>query len=263
MAAKKAVKTKGENLNAAGPIIQQLQPHLKRLAENPPEPPMVRAGSSFILSNKTGMMMNSWLNKSLVQLLLAFAAGALFLFGGINQTASAQALHRDPRLIARAEQITGDRFSIYTETANGAHVYAVSRPSEEALRAIDSGLTELFNISRRHGYRARLNYTDYTVFIARPDRTKDSAGAYSPDIAVGAAQYAGSVYDKGGYVYAAGMVLAYNPCSFIIAEHERDFGRVSNAVRYEGEHLVLYYNDRPLYERTRDHSKGGGHPILQ
>jgi hypothetical protein len=59
------------------------------------------------------------------------------------------------------------------------------------------------------------------------------------------------------------MVMAYNPCVFIIAEHEKDFGRVANVVRYEGEHLVLYYNDRPLYEKTADHSKGGGHPILQ
>jgi hypothetical protein len=37
----------------------------------------------------------------------------------------------------------------------------------------------------------------------------------------------------------------------------------STLVRYEGEHLVLYYNDRALYEKTADHSKGGGHPILQ
>jgi hypothetical protein len=208
-------------------------------------------------------MMKSLDNKSLVQLLLAVGACGLYFLGGLNLTANAQELHRDPRLIARAEQITGDRFPVSTETPRGVHVYAVSRPRPEVLRAIDSGLTDLFNISRRHNYRARLNYPDYTVFIARPDRTKDSAGAYSPDIAVGASQYAGSIYDQGGYVYAAGMVLAYNPCAFIIAEHERDLARVSNVVRYEGEHLVLYYNDRALYERTRDHSRGGGHPILQ
>jgi hypothetical protein len=59
------------------------------------------------------------------------------------------------------------------------------------------------------------------------------------------------------------MVLAFNPSAFIIAEHDRDWQRISNVVRYEGEHLVLYYNDRPLYERTADHSRGGGHPILQ
>jgi hypothetical protein len=131
------------------------------------------------------------------------------------------------------------------------------------LHAIDEGFTDLFNVARRHGYRARLEHTSYTVFIARADRSKDSSGQYSPDIAVAAGQYAGSGYDQGGYIYAAGMVLAYNPCAFIIAEHGRDFNRISNVVRYEGEHLILYHNDRSLYERTADHSRGGGHPILQ
>jgi hypothetical protein len=169
----------------------------------------------------------------------------------------------DPRVIARAEQIAGDRFHVTTATPNGVTVVAVTAPRREVLDAIDRGLADLFAVARRHGYRNRLNFSDYTVFIARPDRTKDSAGQYSPDIAVAAGQYAGSDYDQGGYIYAAGMVMAYNPSAFIIAEHERDWQRISNVVRYEGEHLVLYYNDRALYEKTADHSKGGGHPILQ
>ncbi|HYP54633.1 MAG TPA: hypothetical protein VEQ42_13870, partial [Pyrinomonadaceae bacterium] len=86
---------------------------------------------------------------------------------------------------------------------------------------------------------------------------------YSPDIAVGSAQYAGSVYDQGGYVYASGMVISTQQSAFIIAEHERDWHRVSDVARYEGEHLVLYHNDRRRYEATKDHSQGGGHPILQ
>ena len=91
----------------------------------------------------------------------------------------------------------------------------------------------------------------------------DSAGQYSPDIAVGAAQYVGSIYDQGGYIYAAGMVISFTPCAFVIAEHTKDFDRISNVVRYEGEHLVLYHNDRKRFQATADHSKGGGHPILQ
>ena len=169
----------------------------------------------------------------------------------------------DARLVARAQQITGDRFSLVTSTPNGVTVVAISTPRREVLDAIDRGFTDLFAVARRHGYRSRLNYADYTVFVARPDRTKDSSGQYSPDIAVAAGQYAGSGYDQGGYIYAAGMVLAFNPSAFIIAEHERDWQRISNVVRYEGEHLVLYYNDRDLYERTADHSRGGGHPILK
>jgi hypothetical protein len=169
----------------------------------------------------------------------------------------------DRILINEATRITKDNFIVFTETPNGARVYAVSQPSAKVLNAIDNGLSELFRLARKNNYRNRLNYSDYTIFIGKADRTKDSSNKYSPDIAVEAKQYAGSVYDQGGFVYAGGMVMAYNPCAFIIAEHTKDFQRVSNVVQFEGEHLVLYHNDRRRYKETADHSQGGGHPILQ
>jgi len=173
-----------------------------------------------------------------------------------------QAQSRGP--LAEAERITGDSFQITAQTPKGAKIYAVSKPSTQVIQAIDKGLTDLFTVARKNGYSRHLNYSDYTVFIAKADRTKDSTGQYSPDIAtVGAAQYAGSIYDQGGYIYAAGMVISFAPSAFVIAEHTKDFERVSNVVRYEGEHLVLYFNDRQRYEATKDHSKGGSHPILQ
>lgn len=176
---------------------------------------------------------------------------------------AARARGTDSRLVAAAQQYSGDRFQFEAQTPRGVRVYAVSRPRAEVLNAIDSGLAELFNVARRRGYGRMLEHSNYTVFIGRADRQRDSAGAYSPDIAVGAAQYAGSVYDKGGYVFAAGLVLSMEPGAFLIAEHERDFGRIANVARYEGEHIVLYHNDRSLYSRTADHSRGGGHPIIQ
>ena len=165
--------------------------------------------------------------------------------------------------VSQAQRITGDRFTFAGRTPRGANIYAVRQPSGAMLAAIDRGLTDLFAVARKNGYGRRLNYTDYTIFIANADRTRDSAGGYSPDIAVGAAQYAGSDYDQGGYVFAAGMVVAFNPMSFVIAEHTTGLNRVSDVVRYEGEHLVLYHNDRQRYSQTADHSRGGGHPILQ
>lgn len=173
------------------------------------------------------------------------------------------AVAQNGRVLAEAQRITGDRLRLAIRTPRGANVYAVNRPSASVLNAIDNGLTELFSLARKSRYTRRLNYSDYSIYIGKADRTKDSAGSYSPDIAIGAAQYAGSVYDQGGFIYAAGMVIANDPCSFIIAEHTRDFQRVSNVVRYEGEHLVLYHNDRRRYAETADHSRGGGHPILQ
>ncbi len=170
---------------------------------------------------------------------------------------------QDGRVLASAHKYSGDRFTYSSRTPNGAAVYSASRPSSKMLTAIDKGLTDLFAVARKNRYRKRLNYSDYSIYIGNADRTKNSANEYSPDIAIGTAQYAGSVYDQGGFMYVAGMVLATEPCSFLVAEHTKNFERVSEVVRYEGEHLVLYHNDRKRFNETADHSKGGGHPILQ
>lgn len=165
-------------------------------------------------------------------------------------------------VLTEAERVTGDRFFFSTKSPRGANIYTVNRPSAAMLNAIDKGLTDLFAVARKNGYTRRLRYSDYSIFIAKADRTKDSEGNYSPDIAVGAAQYAGTDYDQGGFIYAAGMVIAFDPMAFVIADHTGDTSRVADLVRYEGEHLVLYHNDRRRYAETADHSKGGGHPIL-
>jgi hypothetical protein len=166
-------------------------------------------------------------------------------------------------VLAEAQRITGDRFTVGARTPNGATVYAVRQPSGAMLSAIDRGLADLFAVARRNGYRRGLSHSSYTIFVGDPDRLKNADGQYSPDIAVGAAQYAGTGYDQGGYIFAAGMIIARNPMAFVIAEHTSNFERVSDLVRYEGEHLVLYQNDRRRYEQTKDHSQGGGHPILR
>jgi len=194
---------------------------------------------------------------------VTLCAVLIFSLGGFAPAAGAQRRGGGGGLVARAQSMTGDSFGVSVTTPRGARVYAVSRPRAELLRAVDSGLSELFAVARRHGYRAGLSHSAYTIFVGRPDRTRNGDGVYSPDIALGAAQYAGSVYDKGGYVYAAGVVLSFNPPAFAIADHERDFRRVSDVARYEGEHIVLYHNDRRLYSQTYDHSRGGSHPILQ
>jgi len=161
-----------------------------------------------------------------------------------------------------AERISRDQFQYSTKTKRGVKIFAVTSPSSEMLAAIDRGFEELFKIARKYKYRSKTKYSNYIVFIARPDRQKDRDGNYSPDIAVAANQYAGTIFDQGGFIYAAGMVVGYEPGAFLIGEHTKNFERVSNVVRYEGEHIVLYHNDRQKYEATKDHSRGGAHPIL-
>lgn len=186
------------------------------------------------------------------------AAAILTLLFALGQFGHAQ----NRTVLAEARRITGDNFTFAARTPKGANIYSVSKPSAAMLAAIDQGLTDLFAVARKNRYGKRLNYSDYSIFIAKADRTKNAARHYSPDIAIGAAQYAGTEYDKGGYIYVAGMIVALNPCAFVIAEHTKDLNRVSDVVRFEGEHLVLYHNDRRRYLETADHSQGGGHPIL-
>lgn len=183
---------------------------------------------------------------------------AVFVFG-LSQIADGQ----NRTVFNEAERISGDKFTVSTRTPMGANVYALKQPSNAVLNAIDKGLGDLFTVARKNKYKRRLSYSDYTIYIGKADRTKNFENNYSPDIAVAAAQYAGSIYDKGGYIYASGIVVALNPCAFMIAEHTKDFQRISEVVRYEGEHLVLYHNDRRRYSETADHSQGGGHPILE
>lgn len=192
-----------------------------------------------------------------IKIIVAVVFAVVLLIG------ASQVFGQNRAVLSEAERVTGDSFSFSAQTAKGANVYGAARPSRAMLNAIDKGLDDLFAVARKNGYNNRLRYSDYSIFIAKADRTKDAAGNYSPDIAVGAAQYAGTDYDKGGYIYAAGMVIAFNPMSFVIADHTKGLARVSDIVRYEGEHLVLYHNDRRKYSQTADHSQGGGHPILK
>lgn len=185
------------------------------------------------------------------------------VFAALLLLLSVDSFAQNRQVLAEAQRITGDRFTVSTKTPRGANVYAVNRPNAQMLQAIDKGLTDLFAVARKNRYTKRLNYSDYSIFIGKADRTTNAAGQYSPDIAVRAAQYAGTDYDQGGFIYAAGMVISFSPMAFVIAEHEKDMQRVSDLVRFEGEHLVLYHNDRRRYNQTADHSQGGGHPILQ
>jgi hypothetical protein len=189
---------------------------------------------------------------------MIFVFAVAVLIGGYSVVPA-----QNRQVLAQAERITGDQFTYAARTPRGAMVYSVNRPRAAMLAAIDRGLADLFAVARRNGYARKTNFADYTIYIARADRVRDSSGRYSPDIAVGAAQYAGTDYDQGGFIYAAGMVVAFNPCTFVIAEHTADLQRVADVVRYEGEHLILYHNDRNRYSQTADHSRGGGHPILQ
>src|SRR6185369_6280999 len=159
--------------------------------------------------------------KNLLQIFIIFS----FIFSAVLLI---QAQTSDEKtVLAEAERISKDKFNFVVNSPMGAKVYGVKKPSAQMLAAVDKGLTDLFAVAKKNNYFKRLNYSDYVIFISSPDRLKNYDGNYSPDIAIGSAQYAGSVYDKGGYIYVAGMVIGYNPGAFLIGEHTQDFNRAS------------------------------------
>lgn len=182
---------------------------------------------------------------------------------GLVAVSALSSVAQNQRTLAQAEKVSGDKFTFSARTPKGVNVYGAKKPSADSLKAIDKGLADLFAVARKNNYRSRLNFSDYTIYIGKADRANDGDGIYSPAISIGSAQYAGTVFDKGGYIYVAGMVLSNEPCAFLVPEHTKNFSGLSDYVRYEGEHLVLYHNDRRRYSATADHSKGGSHPILQ
>ncbi len=197
----------------------------------------------------------------IVCLILLLAAMVLLVFRAETSTQTRNDLFD---AYSQAERISGDRFDIENTTPKGARVISSMPVSQALLDAVDKGLDDLFAIAKHKEYRYRryLQHSDYAIFVGRPDRKENAKGVYSPDIAVGSAQYAGTKYDKGGYVFASGMVISNSPGAFLIGNHTQDFERVARIVRYEGEHILMYHNDRRKYEETKDHSRGGRHPIL-
>ena len=89
-----------------------------------------------------------------------------------DQAAAGSYRSTNPALVSRAEQVTGDRFPVVMTTPLGVTVFARTTPRADLLKAIDRGFAELFAVAQRHGYRNRLRFDDYTVFVGAPTEPK-------------------------------------------------------------------------------------------
>lgn len=126
--------------------------------------------------------------------------------------------------------------------------------------AIEQGITAT-QIRTRRKYGTSLNLTDYIVAVVRSERDSDG----NPSYRLPAGPYAGSVYDKGGYILVAGQMLtAGAPYGNIIVlpEHTDNFDHMERAAEYEAEHVELAWWDGDEFEATKIHGQGKGHPII-
>lgn len=152
-------------------------------------------------------------------------------------------------------------------STKGVRVASRYKINNGLLPLIDQGLDDLFRIASNppNSYEIPRTHSDYNVWLL-PRSNK----CISPGFLVDAtgSPYEGSEYDKDPspdrcLICAAGMTIFTgtigNPerPGMIIVD---DPGTVRLVTRYEGEHSLLFYVDRPRYNATMYHPPP--HPIL-
>jgi hypothetical protein len=125
-------------------------------------------------------------------------------------------------------------------------------------------------LAAAYGWENAINPAEYTVYVFPVVREYDENNQYSPAFKVpidSSDPYANSDYvktDEDGnlYILAAEQVVDADNKIFIVAHYEANWQQSVDAIYFGIEHILAYHNDPELYLQTRDHSQGGGHPIL-
>lgn len=149
---------------------------------------------------------------------------------------------------------------------NGVHIWIESNANctEPEMMAIEKGLNDCFAKARLRGYDRPLNLSDYIVAIIGDSERSPESQTWS--FRIPPAQYKGTEWDMGGYILAGGQVIAAGqPYGNIIAlpDHRgTDLDELATVTMYEAEHVILSFCDGDLYEATKTHLNGQGHPIF-
>lgn len=133
--------------------------------------------------------------------------------------------------------------------------------SAEQKIAINSGLREVFERAIDKGYQVGLDPRNYTIVFLESQLRNDL-----PVFRMITNDYENTVFDQGGFIYAAED--AYDPERCIILLPQYPYDRpdlnesLARAVGYGAEHCILNHNDHALYEATKVHNQNAGHPLF-
>lgn len=168
------------------------------------------------------------------------------------------------------QQAIIDRLKVKTEICEAPgfpQVWSAGVLSQDVQDGIEDAFKERQAAARAKGWVSKLNAVEYTMYVFPSVRDTDLDGNYSPAFQVflpPGSPYIGSEYDKGGWIYAAEQCLTDGNNNLtnqfvIAANNSRAY--TARVTSYGLDHLFLWHNDRAEYERTKDHSQGGGHPL--
>jgi hypothetical protein len=170
-----------------------------------------------------------------------------------------------------ADMVQAEINKLTVSALTPANVWTLSAEpvAQDIQEAIDAEFANMFAIAARHGWTNKIATSDYTVLVFPSVRDINLDGVYAPVFKVFFQpndSYDESIYDQipgvpGGWTYAAEWVMDLEAGRFVIPKNNSP--EYTRTCIHNGlDHLLLYHNDRTQYEATKDHSQGGGHPIL-
>jgi hypothetical protein len=165
----------------------------------------------------------------------------------------------------------GTQLTVYSttqeRTANGALVASALGESSELKQAIDESLTNVFADAAALGYSNKLSHSDYIIYVL--DDCIPSPVNHTPSFKLRADEYDGTVFDQDprpgfGYILASEFVIQDGTPPTPTTEYVvcNDLENIRDSARYGAEHIILYNNNLPEYDRTKFHGNGVNHPII-
>lgn len=153
-------------------------------------------------------------------------------------------LRRKSRLLRRVQRVIASP----SELSN----YVIGMKSERQINsweimAINHGLADAFDKAKELGYTNKIRRGDYTIGILKPD---------------GVNKYGDPIFNLGGE-QITGQAVDVDKCIIAVPFHdESQAEHLRLTVHFEAEHCLAKNNDIELYNRTKIHKPGEGHPIL-
>lgn len=127
------------------------------------------------------------------------------------------------------------------ETVKGASVRTVSKLEDEEvfLRAIDRGLTDVFNRTKDRGYTKYQTHSEFSI-VCNPPTYFTQAESYPALTMKNGMTIAGTVVQL--------IPFLLEPPFILIAENEKFLDYLGDAVAAEAEHIIAFYNDKAVFD---------------
>jgi hypothetical protein len=136
----------------------------------------------------------------------------------------------------------------------GLAIQSTQAVSDEIKQAMIDSLNQLFVEAKARGYKNYLSLNDYTIIVRNDCRPAPESGVMSWQEETPGY---GLIWQAERVSISSGQVQFFQIC-------RDNMATMANTTRYGAEHIILYFNDKAEFERTKVHTTPElGHPIIR